>query len=772
MSFLRQLLPLLLSLLLARAAEPAAPTEEVLRPPEPGRFKALFQPLRTDFAALSPDGKYLAYSLRESDSVSVAVVAIDHPEKMTALVKVIDDQAATPMLDMNQKEPTPGAIRWMRWTTPHRLVVETNQVFARADVQSNWQSWRGAVLALNADGSDARLLAKPDDLPEFADDPGSPFALNRARLLGRTPDQPTAEAAAQEAATLDPFSVIPEEEQAPTSLGATAGRSLRVFDLDPARPGAVTLTSYGAPRSTGSRSLGFHTLDTTTGKLTDLHDELILTSTTALIDRQGRLRVTLPSTTLSSFPFRYDYFGPAGRNRATPLDTATGLTGFTVSPQNYFGERSIPLGFDENPDLLYYASNVGRDTYGIYSLNLSTKERGQLTIENPLYDLIDAPAGGFPGRDSLVFDRFTHRLAGIRYTGVFRTAAWLRPELQILQTRFEKTFPGRSVTILEWDQAGDRYLLSTEGPGDPGAYHIYDRKTDRLLEFVRRAPAIEAHLVHTTLPFSFTTADGALISGLVTVPRQPRLKPVPMVVVCPDLPWLRVQPDFQTEVQALAGMGFAVVQLNGRGAWGLGLKQRQSLTTGYDLVQVADLVTTVRTLGQAFNVNLQRVALFGRGHGGFIALRALQEHPDLFRCAVAIEAPVNLADWLEQQRWTEGDAQPQLTRAWLGDDARLKAAPLTREPGRLTKPVLLLNYPGPDGGERRTGFVTARGFAAAVTRAGGQATFDALSTDYMRGLPVARAATFDRIEAFLNEHIYDFKVKLRDLQILPDQKKP
>ena len=145
MSFLRQLLPLLLSLLLARAAEPAAPTEEVLRPPEPGRFKALFQPLRTDFAALSPDGKYLAYSLRESDSVSVAVVAIDHPEKMTALVKVIDDQAATPMLDMNQKEPTPGAIRWMRWTTPHRLVVETNQVFARADVQSNWQSWRGAT---------------------------------------------------------------------------------------------------------------------------------------------------------------------------------------------------------------------------------------------------------------------------------------------------------------------------------------------------------------------------------------------------------------------------------------------------------------------------------------------------------------------------------------------------------------------------------------------------------------------------------------------------
>lgn len=753
---------------------PAAPTEEEISLPEAGRFKILFQPFRTDSAALSPDGKYLAYSLREAGKVSVAIVEIDHPARLTAHIKVVDDQAATPMMDMEQKEPTPGLIRWMRWATPTRLVLETNQVFTRGNVEGNWQSWRGAVYGINADGSDARLLAKPDDIPEFAEDPGTPFSIARSStpafqtssIASPVSSMTNSGRASADAAVADFFAEEEPAEETPTYFAATQGRSLRVFDLDAQRPGAVTLTSFGGPRAAGSRSLGFHSLNTQNGKLSDLADSLVLSNLSTLIDRQGRVRLTLPNTTLSNFPFRYEYLGPQGKDRAKPLDEASGLAGFSVSPDNYFGERAVPLGFDENPDILYYASNVGRNTYGIYSLNLATKERGKLAIENAAYDLIGAPASGFPGRDNLVIDRFTHQLAGVRYDATLRTTAWLRPELQALQTRFEKTFPGRCITIHEWDQAGNRYLISTEGPADPGAFYVYDGKTDKLSEFVRRAPWLEDKHAHATLPFAFATPDGAMISGLITVPRQPRLRPVPMVIVCPDLPWLRVHPDFQTEVQALAGMGFAVVQLNGRGAWGLGLKQRQSLTAGYDLVQVADIATTVTKLGEAFKVNLKRVALMGRGHGGFIAMRALQEHPDLFRCAVAVESPVNLSDWLAEQRWTTGDAQPQLTRAWLGDAARLKAAPLARAPERLTKPVLMLNYPGPDGGERRTGFVAARGFASEVDRRGGDVTFEALTTDYMRGLPAARAAAFDQIEHFLNTHVYDFKVKLQDLQII------
>jgi hypothetical protein len=45
--------------------------------------------------------------------------------------------------------------------------------------------------------------------------------------------------------------------------------------------------------------------------------------------------------------------------------------------------------------------------------------------------------------------------------------------------------------------------------------------------------------------------------------------------------------------------------------------------------------------------------------------------------------------------------------------------------------------------------------------------------DYTRGLPAARAAVFDRIEAFLNTNVYEYKVKIKDLKVIDnDVSKP
>jgi len=782
------------------APVPAVPPaeEQMLRPPEPGRFKQLFQPFRTNEAALSPDGKYLAYSVRENETLSVLVVEIAHPEKIKCRVQVIDDDGATPMLAPNQREKTPGRINWMRWVTSNRVVVETNRVFARtAGPNLNWQSWQGAVMGFDADGTHAKLLASPDDFNEFVVDSGgvnNPFSTRRGNTQGfdariRRVDRPTVTPRSAEdierginepvpvgeieRGIVDPAGPTPSLSSAENfspavldNLGSTQPRTLRIFDVDPARPRAVTVIATGAPRDNGSHTIGFYSLDTQNGKLTDLSDNFGLNRQSVLLDRQGRLRLVLPNTLLASFPFRYDYLGLKGEKRPRPLDDTVGIAGFKVSPDNYFGARAIPLGFDENPNILYYASNLGRDTFGIYSVDLATQKRGSVTMENPAYDLIGPPGAAFPDQRSLVFDRYRHQLIGIRYDNALRTTAWVRPEWNAMQSEFEKMFPGRSIEISDWDEAGKRFIVSTEGPADPGAFFVYDRDRGKLMEFVRRAPWVDANHTHLTLPFSYATQDGARVTGLVTVPQQPRLKPIPMVVLCPDLPWQRVRADFQTEVQALADMGFVVVQLNGRGAWGFGLKQRQSLDAGYDVVQVEDIATTVGNLEKIFNVNARRTALMGRGHGGFIALRALQTYPDKFRCAISLDAPVNLGDWLAEQKWSDDDVLPHLTRGWLGDAARLQAAPLTGHPESLRKPVLMFNYPGLDGAPRRSTYIAARNFAGKVRDHGTIVEFADLRTDYINGLPAARAEVFDQIEKFLNTHVYDFNVKLHDLKVI------
>ena len=424
------------------------------------------------------------------------------------------------------------------------------------------------------------------------------------------------------------------------------------------------------------------------------------------------------------------------------------------------------MGFDYNPNLLYYAAQNGKKTYGLYSVDLAAKQRGKLAMANADFDLIGLPDAGFPERGVLVMDRFQRQLAGVRFDGSVSTTAWVKPEWQQMQAGFENSFPGVGVRIVDWDQEGRRLVVMTEGTTDPGAVFIYDAGKKQLLEFFRRAPWTEASHTHRSLPFTCAAADGTPISGVITVPRQPRLKPVPMVIFCPDLPWQRVGSDFQAEVQALAEMGFVVVRLNGRGAWGFGVDQRRPLRTGYDLVQVEDILTAVAHLAKAFPVNPDRVALLGRGHGGFIALRALQDHPGKFRGAIALDAPVNLRDWFASQHWDGGSVQPALTLSWFGDAGRLQADPLAGHPEAMAKPILMLNYPGPRGGQRTMSFASAHQFADRVRERGTPVEFAELTNDYMNGLPQARAAVFDRIEEFLNLHIYDFNVKLHEIQVV------
>ena len=78
-------------------------------------------------------------------------------------------------------------------------------------------------------------------------------------------------------------------------------------------------------------------------------------------DRQGRPRLRLTDW---GVPHRWHLragegqkpnWSPLGRGLPAPDTDA-----FDISTQGFFAQRSFPLGFDEDPNLLYIASNTGR----------------------------------------------------------------------------------------------------------------------------------------------------------------------------------------------------------------------------------------------------------------------------------------------------------------------------------------------------------------------------------------------------------------------------
>lgn len=784
--------------------------------PEKSDFEKLFMPFRTERAALSPDGKHLAYTLREGENLSVVVVEVDNPGKAKAKVTVVTDEAATPMMEVHAVEKTPGAIRWMRWITDARLVVETNRCFpfnVDAGDVGNWYNSVGEIIAFDLDGKNPKHLATPRDLIE-----NLPAAGNKSNSIHRSP---------------------------------------HIVDISEDDPNAIVIQAEGVPRESGLRYIERFKIDITTGKISSMESHAVSVERSHLFDRKGTPRISVPVTTRDSFPHRFQLEPTSLFKRGKPIEqiAADGsLHGFELSPANYFSERSVPLGFGKDPDVLYYASNVGRDTFGLYSVDLKTGKRTGFQAESPVFDLYAPSPGIYPdtlggstrrdsGADSLMspaegseafneadassllpsanasaaaadqqrsasdtqmaaldelqyssktlarrvsamtqnsgmlgnhdlapllVDRFTHDVVGFRYEGRTFTCTWFNQELARAQNGLEAQFPGRSVDLLEWDRSYSRFLVRVRGIVDSGAFYIYDTKNSRLMEFVQRAPILGRENLHQVTTFEFKSESGQTTSGNITFPKSPRVIPVPTIIVCQPQPWARVHADFQPEIQAFAEMGFAVVQVNARGAWGFGIKQRETATGHYEEGQVEDFVRAIDHLARRFAINTKRVAVIGKSHGAHLALRALQLQPQRFRCAVALDPVLDIKSWLQEARWKKGDARPLLISSYFGDPKKLPDSPLLEQPQAITKPVLFLSYRGEAGRESDVSYLRAKNLRSALVGNGVECELHDLSADFMSGLPHAKTEAFKKIEDFLNVHIYNYKVKSGELKQIKD----
>jgi dipeptidyl aminopeptidase/acylaminoacyl peptidase len=745
------------------AAEPTTPDLGQLQPLPLGSYEPLFQPLKTDRAAMSPDGKYVAYSYRDGATLSLVVVERADPSRLVLRSELLSDAEATAFLG-ETRENTTAAIRWMKWVTPQHLVVETNKNFPYSamspDRTTEWKNITGEIAVIDMERRAARVLVTPKDVAKSQPPPPKP----RERRI-TTPDMPTTPSPGPERDQTFRNSDLTAAEEEEMLTTEWKPYEPRIIDLAADDPEVVLVRASSGP------DYDIYRLNVATGKLKPWYEDTLEEGMVWLADRQGRARIVMRTSSRTSFPHRFMLERRSGLFRWTELDKIVGRAGqggFSVSPDTFFGQRMIPVGFDDDVDMLYYASNVGRDTYGIYALDLKSGKQLEQAFEHPHVDLISPLPNGKASPGTLVFDRYTRKLAGIKYEDSISTTLWLQKELQQLQANLEKSLAGRVVEIQEWDEKGRYFLLSVRGPADAGGFSVLDVGANRLVEFARRMPS-ESKELPRTAAFACESAPGVRISGLVTLPTRSRHPSIPVVVKFPKDAWMRVSSEYDSSVQALAQMGFAVVQVNARGAWGFGRSFRDAIKPGYASTQADDVLAAVEYLGTKLPLNVRRVALVAEGRGAYMAVRAAQLNPSRFKCIVALEPTFNLENWIADARWTSRDAGPAMTAALFGDTKNIKLASVLAEDAPPAPPTLVFSYPGPRGGPRTQAHIDAQVFVSRTRAAGGTAELETVDEDYLERLPKARSAVFRTIEGFLNERLYAYDVKMGETTEVPEK---
>ncbi|MEO6567800.1 MAG: prolyl oligopeptidase family serine peptidase [Opitutaceae bacterium] len=459
---------------------------------------------------------------------------------------------------------------------------------------------------------------------------------------------------------------------------------------------------------------------------------------------------------------------------------------FSLSADAILSERAIPLGFDADPNILLYASNVGRDTFGIYAVDLRTAQRTALAIEEPGIDLVD-PESPWT-HPLLTFDPHRGTLAGVRLRDLSASTRWLDPELGRMQKEIEGKFPGRRVQLISWDAARECFLMLVGGFSDPGRYFVYHRATGRSMEFLKRGPAVALAESNLAEAFNFITPAGVRLTGTLTLPRNPPQKKATAVIVSlHGGPWERIEPGYDRDTQALATLGFVVVRINYRGSAGFGLAHREAIRTALDKAPLEDVIATLTWLRNTKGLDTRRVGLLGDGYGGYLALRGLQLHPELFHAAVAINAlttPETLATAHEPPMTTaalptraqfkrpgeRSGARPQdaLGRWLIDKQPGLGRIDVTSNLDRFTQPVFLLHNPN----HRDIPFNPISDLRASLRRRKQSPEWMELSSDFDQMNSEERIDAFRKIAEFYNLNLYKFTVNVGEATRAPEPSAP
>ncbi|MEO0816864.1 MAG: alpha/beta fold hydrolase [Pseudomonadota bacterium] len=333
------------------------------------------------------------------------------------------------------------------------------------------------------------------------------------------------------------------------------------------------------------------------------------------------------------------------------LDPACKVSGRVVFNDTR-GEFSIEIGDDRNRRTLFERTNTDRPPLRVRGFNVV---RTALIVDADFEDFqgyheLDLETGSLTplsigdtsiGEKGLIVSPYDDTILGYHAIGHLREEVFFEPTIAELQTMLGDSLPGRTITLVSLDRAGDRFTFRAVSPGAPAEFYLVDLVAGQIQPVGNEASQLEGRGLGRIEPFRYTARDGVDIPAYLTLPpgKTRADGPFPTIVMPHGGPEARDTADFNWWVQAFASEGYAVIQPNFRGSSGYGAEFRNRGFGEFGGAMVDDVVDAI-DWAESEGVSMEAgVCVAGGSYGGYSALMTALRAPDKVGCVVAV-APV------------------------------------------------------------------------------------------------------------------------------------
>lgn len=296
----------------------------------------------------------------------------------------------------------------------------------------------------------------------------------------------------------------------------------------------------------------------------------------------------------------------------------------------FTGTQIIPDIFLDEPDMAYATSN--KDGFRkVYKVNLKTMQ------------IVGDPIFGVKGYDidGIISNEADNAIAGVAYTSTKQRTRWFDPRLAEVQKLMDEDFGRGNTQILSTNDGDTKILMRIAKVNAPGGYYLFDTESGNLNLVGWAHPVIKDFELNPTNSVRYKASDGLEMEAVITYPRhRPSRQKLPVIVMPHGGPYgVRDQEEFGFFPwhQAMAELGYVVIQPNYRGSGGYGKEfvKEGRKPNGYGLRMQDDLNDVLTWFGQSGLIDPKRACLMGWSYGGYATARGAQRDPDKWKCAIA-----------------------------------------------------------------------------------------------------------------------------------------
>ncbi len=326
-----------------------------------------------------------------------------------------------------------------------------------------------------------------------------------------------------------------------------------------------------------------------------------------------------------------------GRGRLR-MATALNKDGERVLMHGIDGEFRQVLNFSDETDFRPLALSAdGELIYGT-----TDKDRGQrdLVEFDPVAAKITRTLFSKPGVDvtAPLFDDAGKLIGAIYYRDGLLISDYFEKTDASIAKRLRAAFPDKSVTILQRDAAARHFMVAVGGSDLPTNIYVFDRVASQARLVSETKPWLAERRFAPSRTIRTKSKDGLEIEAYLTLPVAGKDVAKPPLLVFPHGGPIGVRDSrfFDPEVQFLASLGYAVLQVNFRGSEGFGTAFRKAGERSYGSAIEDDIDAALTAALAQHALDATRMCAMGASYGGYSAMVSAIRWPSRFRCAISI----------------------------------------------------------------------------------------------------------------------------------------